>query len=85
MKLLLKQLMKAVIRVWSKVYTLKSSQKLHGYKSAFYTMWIANFIGKVGEGVSVHYPCLIQGGGAKIIFIGDGTTVHTFQESCQCN
>lgn len=59
--------------MWSYIYTYNMSYRLRGYRNTLYTLWIRNFIGKVGKGVSIHYPCLIQGGGQKNISIGDNT------------
>ena len=75
-KIFLKRI--AVFVVWTigKVYTYKISQRLRGYRNTLYTLWIRNFIGKVGDNVSIHYPCLIQGGGEKSISIDDGTCLQ---------
>ena len=41
-------------------------------------MWISNFLGSVGAGSSISYPCKLWGGGSKHITIGKGTTIQAY-------
>ena len=67
----------AIIRMWSRIYTLKLSQWLRIKRNAWYTKWISNFIGEVGRGVVIQRPLLLEGDGLDSIHIGDGTTIHS--------
>ncbi len=62
--------------MFSFLYPYKLHQKLIGYKNKFYTLWIRNFIGHLGEHSRICYPCSLQGGGQKNISIGDYTTIQ---------
>ena len=77
MKKMIKSLLAAVMWAVSKVYTYGVSRKVKGYRDKIYTVWIQNFLGKVGEKSSIHYPCSLQGGGAKNISIGDNTCIQS--------
>ena len=55
----------------SKVYAYGLSQRLKFYRNVFYTLWIRNFIGHVGERVQIDRPCFLSGGGNRYITIGD--------------
>jgi acetyltransferase-like isoleucine patch superfamily enzyme len=83
MRQIIKQLVAFLVRLLSKIYTYGISQRLKGYKNSLYTLWIRNFIGEVGTNVLINYPCLIQGGGEKRIFIGNETCLqgHNVLES----
>lgn len=39
-------------------------------------MWIINFLGEVGSGSFITYPCSLQGGGADYVIIGSNTLLH---------
>ena len=43
----------------------------------FYSLWIRNFIGKVGVHSKICYPCSLQGEGQKNILIGDYTVINS--------
>ena len=70
-------LLNALIWMTSKVYPYSLSQRLKGYRNKLYSMWIGHFVGKIGEHSSIHYPCLLQGGGEKRIAIGDNTCIQS--------
>lgn len=60
------------------VYTINNRNKLVGYRNLLYTLWIRNFIKKVGEHSTISYPCSLQGNGDnKQIIIGDRTTLES--------
>ncbi len=65
-----------LMRIVSIFYNYQMSQRLKGYRNVLYTAWIRNFMDKVDSNVSIHYPCLIQGGGEKGISIGEGTCLQ---------
>ncbi|MBR4625236.1 MAG: acyltransferase [Alphaproteobacteria bacterium] len=63
-------------RLLSFLYPYKFHRWLIGYKNLFYTLWIRNFMGKVGEYSTICYPCDLQGDGLKNISIGRSTTIN---------
>ena len=58
------------------VYTISNRNRLVGYRNVLYTLWIRNFIKKIGEHSTIYYPCSLQGRGNKII-IGNCTTLES--------
>ena len=52
----------------SKVYPYRLCQRLHSVRDILYTMWIRNFIGKVGKNVVIHNNVSFYG--LKKIYIG---------------
>lgn len=65
-----------VFRVFSYLYPYKLHCKLQSARNVFYTLWIKNFLGSIGEHSRINYPCSLQGGGQKNISIGDYTTIQ---------
>lgn len=65
-----------IFRIISIFYPYWLHQKLVFVKDACYSMWIRNFLGKVGERSTICYPCQLQGGGQKNIYIGNNTTIQ---------
>lgn len=63
--------------LFGKVYPYRLSQRLHSVRCILYTMWIRNFIGKMGEHSIISYSCSLQGGGQKRIIIGDYTCIQS--------
>lgn len=72
----IKQIIAKIIWIVSKVYTYQRSQKLCRYRNLLYSMWIRNFIGKVGELSIIEFPCSLQGSGQKRIVIGNDTWIQ---------
>jgi acetyltransferase-like isoleucine patch superfamily enzyme len=70
------KLLKYLLRILSFLYPYKLHQRLTWYKDTFYTLWIKNFVGHLGEYSRISYPCSLQGGGQKNISIGDYTTIQ---------
>ena len=54
------------------------SQWLKNKRDVFYTFWIRNFLGEVGENSSFHYPLRLQGGGSQRIRIGERTSIQAY-------
>lgn len=77
MKTGIKLILHALIWLLSRIFTYNFKVWICTKRNTLYTMWIRNFLGKVGEHSSIHYPCSLQGGGAKRIIIGDGTCIHS--------
>lgn len=77
MKTIAKNILTVLIRLVSFVYTYSLSLRLTRYRNSLYTMWIRNFLGKLGEKSSIHYPCSLQGGGSSRISIGSNTCIHS--------
>ena len=61
------------------MYTYGISQKIRDYHNVLYTLWLSQFIGKVGEKTGFARPLLLQGGGLRNINIGSHTNIghHT--------
>ncbi len=74
-KLFLKSFIALLSNIWSHIYTYRCSQWLESLRNSFYTLWIRNFIGYVGEGCCFQYPLHLQGGGSKRIRIGARTII----------
>lgn len=73
----MKQILKFIVCLWSRVYSYNRSVWLKNKHNALYSLWISNFLGAVGENSMICYPCKLWGGGAKSIFIGNGTTIQS--------
>ena len=71
-------LIRFLVRLFSFFYPYRILLKLLSVKNVFYTLWIKNFLGKVGEHSTICKPCYLQGGGQKNITIGDYTTIQGF-------
>lgn len=78
MKQILKSLLALMMRLWSHIYTYRMSQWLKNKRDVFYTLWIRNFLGEVGEISSFHYPLRLQGGGSRRIHIGERTSIQAY-------
>ena len=65
-----------LFRFFALIYPYKFHCKLQSARDFFYTLWIRNFIGRLGEHSRICYPCSLQGGGQKNISIGDYTTIQ---------
>lgn len=64
-----------IFRIFSSLYSYKLHERLSGCRNTFYTLWIRNFLGKVGKHSVICHPSSLQGGGQKNISIGDYTTI----------
>ena len=62
----------------SKVYSYKLSLCLMSLKNILYTAWIKSFLGQLGNSSMIHYPCSLQGGGNKCIYIGNHTCINRY-------
>jgi len=58
------------------IYPYKLSSKIKECKNYLYSFWIKRFLGCVGHGSRVSYPCILQGGGNKNIRIGHNTSIQ---------
>jgi len=72
---MIKKILSIIFRIFSFLYPYKSNERLSGYKNIFYTLWIRNFLGRVGEHSIICKPCDLQGGGQNNVSIGDYTTI----------
>ena len=68
-----------IISFWSKVYTYSLSQRLKNWSSLLYSMWLSNFLGSVGDNVSLSRPLFFEGCGSRRIRIGSNSSIghHT--------
>lgn len=78
-RLLIKRFVSFVMWVVSKLYPLGLNLRMSSKRDQLYTMWITHFLGEIGEGVQISYPCHLQGGALKHIQIGHHTSIkaHT--------
>lgn len=65
-----------MVQLWSCIYTYNRSNWLKKKRDVLYSLWIRNFLGPVGAGSRLSYPCKLWGGGSKNITIGSGTTIQ---------
>lgn len=65
-----------LFRFFAFLYSYKLHKWLVGCKNLFYTLWIKNFVGKVGDYSTICYPCDLQGDGLKNISIGNSTIIN---------
>ncbi len=65
-----------LFRIFSIIYPYWLHEKIRSWKDFFYTAWIRNFLGQIGEHSIICYPCSLQGGGQKNVSIGDYTTIQ---------
>lgn len=77
MRKIINSIIAVLMLMWSRVYTYKISCKLMRIRNMFYTMWIRNFMGKVGEESSIYYPCKLEGGGSSRIYVGSHTCIQS--------
>lgn len=77
MKNLIKHVVAFVVWQWSKIYTYNLSLRLKGYRDVIYNLWIRNFFGEMPLDSSIAYPCSLEGGGQKIIFVGHHTEIQS--------
>lgn len=75
MGLIIRNLLKILACLWSKVYSYQLKQRLDEIKTSLYTLWIRNFLGGIGDNSKISYPCILQGGGQRHITIGDYTGI----------
>ena len=62
-----------LVRLWSLIYTFRVSQMLTKVRNALYTLWISQFLGRVGDKSHFERPLLLQGGGQRKIKVGTHT------------
>ena len=78
MKNLIKKFIACIVRLYSHLYTYHFYEWLNGKRNLFYTMWIKNFLGEVGEHTGFQYPLRLQGGGSRRIHIGNRTSIQAY-------
>ena len=74
MKKLLKHIIKVLAHLWGIIYTYGVSSWIQEKRNMFYTLWVSQFIGEVGEKIRFERPLLLQGGGQRRIKIGSHTS-----------
>lgn len=73
---IIKRVIAFIMWLWSKLYSYKLSIRLQCYRNVIYSLWIRNFLGKMSMDSSIAYPCSLQGGGQKSIFVGHHTGIQ---------
>ena len=68
-----------LIRIWSRIYTLRVVNWVTRKRTSLYTLWISHFLGYVGEDCLFESPLILQGAGQCRIKIGSysGIGHHT--------
>ncbi|MBR4267263.1 MAG: acyltransferase [Bacteroidales bacterium] len=69
-------ILRFLFRILAFLYPYKLHCNLLSVRDIFYTLWIRNFVGHLGEHSRIYYPCSLQGSGQKNISIGDYTTIQ---------
>ena len=79
MRKIIELLMSFFMSIWSRIYTIRMSQRITNFRNVLYSMWIRHFLGKVGEDTGFGRPLVLQGGGQRNISIGSHTSIghHT--------
>ena len=65
-----------IMNLISILFSYRMSKKIRAIRDTIYAIWIGNFIGSLPKDSTVAYPCSLQGGGEKNIFIGHGTIIN---------
>lgn len=78
MRQLFKYILVLLSRFGSFIYTYDISLNLKRKKDLFFTLWVSNIIGSIGQDSRIYFPCQFWGGGQKNIFIGDNTTIQSY-------
>lgn len=60
----------------SRVFPYSMSERLKDIRNLLFTLWIRNFVGRLGKTSRIHYPCSLWGHGEKFLYIGDGTIIQ---------
>lgn len=71
----MKRFLAFIFRIFSFLYPYKLHQRLIVCKKFFYTLWIKNFLGSIGDHSRLGYNCVLAGGGESGISIGDYTII----------
>lgn len=74
----MKRFLKQLFKVFSYGFPYKFVNKIKRYTDLFYSFWIQNFLGHVGEKTQINRPCKLEGGGSRSIFIGDKTLIDSY-------
>lgn len=61
----------------SKVFSYWVASYWYRFCCKIYTFWIRNFVGSLGFRTVIAYPCSLQGGGRKLITIGDYSVIQS--------
>ena len=79
MKRILHHIASMIVSLWSKIYTYSFRVRIKGWSDYLYSMWVCHFFGKVGKNVYISRPIFLEGGGEKLIKIGEDTSIghHT--------
>lgn len=75
MKDLIKKIVVSVVHLYSHLYPYHLHEWLNCKRNSFYTMWLKQFIGEVGENTRFAQPIRLQGGGERNIKIGNNTII----------
>lgn len=77
MKEIFRLLLKFIVSLWGKVFSYRLSEKIVIKRDVLYTLWIRNYLGKVGNHVSFSKPFLLEGDGLDFVTIGENVRFHS--------
>lgn len=75
---LMRSLLLLSCRLLGRIYPYSLSQRVRSFHNELYTMWIRNFVGRIGDHSRISCPCKLQGGGEKNISIGNRSTIQAY-------
>lgn len=76
------KLFNCIFHILSFLYPYKLHKTIRQCRNILYSLWIRNFIGKIGEHSKICYGCRLFGSGYNNITIGDYTTIENHTILC---
>ena len=73
----MERFLKLLFKFFSYCFPYILGSKIKRYVDLFYSFWIRNFLGHVGDKTQINRPCKLEGGGNRSIFIGDRTLIDS--------
>lgn len=73
----MKKIISLIFRLLSFIYPYKLHRIVRLIRNQLYSLWIRNFVGKIGEHSTIGYGCRLFSFGYKNISIGDYTSIES--------
>lgn len=73
----IKKIIRTIVYYASIVYSYDVNLKIRKLSDFIYTLWLRNFLGKVGNHVSFSKPFLLEGDGLDFVLIGENVRFHS--------
>ncbi|MDD3320475.1 MAG: acyltransferase [Paludibacter sp.] len=61
------------VKLFARFYSYKTKQKIDGFRTIIFSLWLANEFSNIGKKSTVNYSIIIQGG--KYISIGNNSSI----------